>query len=195
MIPQQKNFFLLIYNFLLNTLCKQRSSSRNKQHEINEASHSFSQDASVIGGLNKEQNRLLTFTNWQHQTMDKALLAMIGFYSIGPNDLVKCHFCNVEIGMWQPEDNPVEEHLKWSPNCPLLHGKETANEPINAKALKRILPKITYDTCGIRANNVSSQSSRNRSYAEVSVNRPTALNIRDLRPQPNINHSQEIYIK
>lgn len=145
---------------------------------------------STITGLNKEKNRLLTFTNWSLQTTDKRLLAQIGFYYIGPTDLVKCYFCNVEIGMWQPEDNPVDEHLRWSPNCPLLHGRETANEPIDAESLKRILPTISYDTCGIRASQLS-QSSGSQSYAEISVNHANPSNIRDLSPQPSSSSSSQ----
>lgn len=101
--------------------------------------------------LNKEKHRIKTFRYWKFEATNKNLLAQIGFYYIGPEDLVKCYFCKVEIGTWQPEDNPVEEHLKWSPNCPLLHRRETTNEPLDADALKRILPIIDYDTCGTRS--------------------------------------------
>uniref|UniRef100_A0A336M319 CSON011155 protein n=1 Tax=Culicoides sonorensis TaxID=179676 RepID=A0A336M319_CULSO len=78
--------------------------------------------SSTITALNKEKQRRLTFSEWNYSSTDKLLLAQIGFYFIGPTDLVKCYFCNVEIGMWQPDDNPVNEHLRWSQNCPLLQG-------------------------------------------------------------------------
>lgn len=100
--------------------------------------------------MNKESYRLASFVNW-NVAIDKTLLARIGFYFIGgPANVTKCFFCNVEIGLWQPEDNPVDEHLKWSFNCPLMHGRETTNEPIDIEALKRTLPRIMYDTCGTR---------------------------------------------
>lgn len=139
-------------------------------------------------GLNKEKNRLLTFTGWSLSTTDKRLLAQIGFYYIGPTDLVKCHFCDVEIGMWQPEDNPVDERLRWSPDCPLLHGRKTVNEPDNVESLNRILPAISNATCDIR----SSQSLQSQSYAEISVNYPNPSNIRDLSPLPRSDSSQEV---
>uniref|UniRef100_A0A336MP37 CSON003745 protein n=1 Tax=Culicoides sonorensis TaxID=179676 RepID=A0A336MP37_CULSO len=85
---------------------------------------------STITGLNKEKQRILTFSEWNCSSTDKLLLAQIGFYYIGPGDLVKCYFCNLEIGTWQTGDNPVNEHLKWSQNCPLIKGHETNNEPI-----------------------------------------------------------------
>uniref|UniRef100_A0A336KV49 CSON000011 protein n=1 Tax=Culicoides sonorensis TaxID=179676 RepID=A0A336KV49_CULSO len=74
----------------------------------------------TITGLHKEKQRRLTFSDWNCLSTDKLLLAQIGFYFIGSTDLVKCYFCNLEIGMWQPDDDPVKEHLRWSPNCPLL---------------------------------------------------------------------------
>lgn len=100
--------------------------------------------------LNKESNRLATFNNWTITFVDKTILARTGFYHIGPNDLVKCYFCKVEIGMWEPDDNVIDEHLKWSPNCRLMIGCETDNEPIDSEALRQILPQVSYDTCGIR---------------------------------------------
>lgn len=100
--------------------------------------------------LNKEINRLATFENWTTAFIDKKTLARTGFYHIGPNDLVKCYFCKVEIGMWEPDDNVIDEHLKWSPYCRLMIGCETDNEPIDSDALRQILPQVSYDTCGIR---------------------------------------------
>jgi baculoviral IAP repeat-containing protein 7/8 len=128
--------------------------------------------------LNKEKNRIQTFKNWNVPFIDKKQLAQIGFYYIGPTDLVKCFFCGVEIGMWQPEDNPVDEHLKWSVNCSLLRGRETDNEPIDAEALKRVLPTVSFDTCGIRTSGSGS------SYAESPASHPSELSIRTLSPQP-----------
>lgn len=98
----------------------------------------------------KEINRLASFKNWSVPFIDKNFLALSGFYHIGPNDLVKCYFCKVEIGMWEPDDNVVDEHLKWSPNCRLICGRETENIPIDVDRFKRFLPQLSYDTCGIR---------------------------------------------
>lgn len=128
--------------------------------------------------LNKETDRLKSFKNWNLVHIDKRLLAQIGFYHIGPTDLVKCYFCGVEIGMWQPEDNPMEEHLRWSPNCPLLLERETTNKPVNEEALKRILPTIKYEIC-------TKQEKNSESYPEISFNNANISNIRDLLYQPS----------
>lgn len=99
--------------------------------------------------MNVERYRLATFVNWNVASNDKELLARIGFYFIGGlANVTKCFFCNVEIGLWHLEHNPVEEHLKRSYNCPLMHGRETTNEPIDIEVFKRTLPRIMYDTCG-----------------------------------------------
>lgn len=114
--------------------------------------------------LNKETERVRTFEKWD-SFMDKNHLAKIGFYYIGPDDRVKCHFCGIEIGMWRPEDCPVMEHLKWSIHCNLLRGRKTKNEPIDSAALQELLPKIGYDRCGSKV-----QSST--SYAETPAPQP-----------------------
>lgn len=75
--------------------------------------------------LRFEKNRLKTFKNWNVENVFDSILAKIGFYYIGPTDWVKCYFCDVEIGMWDPKVNPVDQHLKWSSNCNLMRGQHT----------------------------------------------------------------------
>lgn len=100
--------------------------------------------------LNKEESRLKTFDNpnWNVPFLDKRKLAQIGLYYLGTQDVVKCKFCKVEIGKWEQDDDCFTEHYRWSSNCPLLRRHPTDNVPIDADALDRILPPVTYDTCG-----------------------------------------------
>lgn len=100
--------------------------------------------------LHKEDIRYRTFENrWPHDFLSVRILAKTGFYYIGPQDQVKCFFCKVEVGHWEPEDNEVAEHIRWSPNCPLLKRRETANEPCEpVSELDELLPPMTYDVCG-----------------------------------------------
>ena len=69
-----------------------------------------------------EQNRLNTFHQWNVPFIDKHILASCGFYYLGPGDLVKCYFCNVEIGQWTLGDDVPTEHRRWFPNCPMVRG-------------------------------------------------------------------------
>nr|1SDZ_A Chain A, Apoptosis 1 inhibitor [Drosophila melanogaster]1SE0_A Chain A, Apoptosis 1 inhibitor [Drosophila melanogaster] len=101
-----------------------------------------------MNDLNREETRLKTFTDWPLDWLDKRQLAQTGMYFTHAGDKVKCFFCGVEIGSWEQEDQPVPEHQRWSPNCPLLRRRTTNNVPINAEALDRILPPISYDICG-----------------------------------------------
>lgn len=106
--------------------------------------------AVMTSELHKEEARFKTFEQrWPHDFLETRILAKTGFYFIGPRDQVKCYFCKVEVGHWEPEDNEVAEHIRWSPNCPLLKRRETTNIPCEPVAeLDELLPPMTYDVCG-----------------------------------------------
>jgi E3 ubiquitin-protein ligase XIAP len=89
---------------------------------------------------NYEVNRLASFVNWTVAFIDKNLLALLGFYYFGPSDMVKCHFCGVEIGMWEEGDDVLTDHMRWSPSCGFIRRNQTSNVPINAARLDEILP-------------------------------------------------------
>ncbi|RZC35564.1 BIR and/or zf-C3HC4 3 domain containing protein [Asbolus verrucosus] len=93
-----------------------------------------------------EANRLKTFENWDNEAVTPEMLAKAGFYSLNnSNDLVKCAFCNAEVCRWEPGDNPLEEHRKWSPNCPFLKQKQ---QQMNLPPFLKDLPP-GQDVCGI----------------------------------------------
>lgn len=120
--------------------------------------------------LNNELERLKTFdnTNWQCEFMDKIILAKIGMYYYGESDKVKCYFCDVIIGRWELDDHPITEHIRWSPNCPLLKRRTTNNQPIDDESLDRLLPPISYDVCG--SNDMIEV--RQDAYAEGTIHTP-----------------------
>lgn len=93
--------------------------------------------------LTKEYHRLWTLREWKSITPSARALALVGFYYAGSSDIVKCYFCNIQIGVWQPLDRPLDEHLRWSPTCPLVTGQETLNEPICIDQWRRLLPANT----------------------------------------------------
>lgn len=113
----------------------------------------------------REVERLRTYdNNWPLDWLDKGELAMTGMFFTNQDDKVKCYFCEVEIGRWDRGDQPVSEHLRWSPNCPLLRRRTTNNVPLNPDALERILPPISYDICG--SIDTSGLEVRENSYSE-----------------------------
>lgn len=93
--------------------------------------------------FNNEQARLETFNNWNVSFIDKRKLALLGFYYIGPNDMVRCYFCGVEIGAWEESDDVLNDHKRWSPNCNFINGNSTNNVPIDAELLDQTLPPHT----------------------------------------------------
>jgi len=47
-------------------------------------------------------------------------------------DAVVCSWCSICLGNWEPNDNPLIEHVKWSPKCQFMRrfprGAADANE-------------------------------------------------------------------
>jgi baculoviral IAP repeat-containing protein 7/8 len=101
--------------------------------------------------FNHEIDRLESFTRQTTGIIanqcEKEDLAILGFYLLSPPHKVKCNFCSI-IFDFEPGLTALGVHLKLSPNCPLLLRGETENVPIDASKLDRILPAVTYDTCG-----------------------------------------------
>lgn len=59
--------------------------------------------------------------HWPHKFIDGKLLAKFGFYYTGSLDKVKCIFCGIILCKWMPADEPLNEHLKYAPHCPLMN--------------------------------------------------------------------------
>ncbi|KAG5676927.1 hypothetical protein PVAND_006724 [Polypedilum vanderplanki] len=110
---------------------------RDKQHMSETTKPGQNQE---ITDLNVEANRLKTFENWNISFIDKHQLALLGFYYYGPNDLVKCYFCGVEVGMWEEGDDVLTDHMRWSPSCSFIRRHRTNNVPINEALLNQTLP-------------------------------------------------------
>ncbi|XP_062128953.1 death-associated inhibitor of apoptosis 1 [Drosophila sulfurigaster albostrigata] len=126
----------------------------------------------------REDERLRTFDNWHVVFLDKKDLALTGMFFTNQEDKVKCYFCEVEIGRWERDDHPVQEHLRWSPNCPLLRRRTTNNVPINADALERILPPMSYDICGSNDNHSATTALEVREHAYSEGRQMNAPNFR-----------------
>ena len=74
------------------------------------------------------ESRLATFEpptkrsklGWPHKTPTPEDLARAGFYykpSKASNDNTICYLCERQLAGWEPDDDPVEEHLKHSQEC------------------------------------------------------------------------------
>lgn len=142
--------------------------------------------------LYSEFHRLKTFENrWPLTFIDAKLLAQTGMYYTGITDTVKCYFCEVEISQWKKSDHPVNEHYRWSRNCPLLRRRKTNNLPLDRHELNAVLPLPSYDICG----NMGVIENRPNAYAESPISNTwnTNNNTRNINNNNNIQDSNQRY--
>lgn len=85
--------------------------------------------------MQSPSHRLETFKNWPHKVraLRPSLMSESGFYYTNEADKVKCAFCGLELLQWDPHDNVLNEHIKYSKNCPLV---------------RHLAPPVAMDTCG-----------------------------------------------
>uniref|UniRef100_A0A8D9ECF1 Death-associated inhibitor of apoptosis 2 n=1 Tax=Cacopsylla melanoneura TaxID=428564 RepID=A0A8D9ECF1_9HEMI len=81
--------------------------------------------------------RLATFNDWPVSfIVTPESLAKTGFYYLKQGDKVKCAYCNIIVGRWEPGDVAEVEHRRQSPNCPFLaRDKPNQSNMINLRAL------------------------------------------------------------
>ena len=60
--------------------------------------------------VKSEALRRQTFHNCPVQFIEKNHLAVAGFYYTDCKDVVRCAFCDVQLGQWKQEDDPLKEH-------------------------------------------------------------------------------------
>lgn len=118
------------------------------------------QFSSTKYNLKNESDRVKTFVDnrWKDNHVSAKKLASTGCYFHSQPDKVKCVFCNVILEEFENGDDVLKEHLKFSPNCPLLRRRKTSNVAINQKELEKFLPPPSYDECGSSMRRKSSSS-------------------------------------
>lgn len=121
--------------------------------------------------LYKEIDRRSTFleNKWKNSSVNIDLLALLGLFFAEKPDTVLCAFCNVHLNEFEPNDDVLKEHLKVSPNCPLLRRRETENEPLDAEALDKVLPPASWDECGSSHRRKKSRVEDEVAYPEYRV--------------------------
>lgn len=121
--------------------------------------------------LFKENDRRKTFqnNNWSNQFVNGDDLAIVGLYFYKKPDAVKCIFCDVALRDFEQNDTALGEHLKWSPNCPLLRRRPTNNVPLDDTKLNRILPPVSFDECGFTKNRRKSKSDEQIKFPEFKL--------------------------
>lgn len=132
--------------------------------------------------LKSEADRYKTFESWPVSFIDKHKLAAAGFYYINRDDIVRCAFCEVEVGNWEEGDDPMRDHRRWQPSCPFLLRMPVGNIPLSNNSTEappgRVVPR-SYDICGpyeldVRPNsapeNAVGNSSNESSLEKLGIN-------------------------
>ncbi|KAF5301488.1 hypothetical protein FQR65_LT08791 [Abscondita terminalis] len=127
--------------------------------------------------MQKEVNRLNSYNGWPCRFMEPSSLAKAGFFYLKKDDIVRCAFCGVEIGQWAPDDDAMQDHIRWSERCPFVLGHNCGNVPIEVDSVP--MPSGGQDTCGKYGIEI-----RPNSYPERE-NSPNGLNLSKLGVQPS----------
>ena len=99
----------------------------NIQQLSSQLSAPFYREILMPTNLNIEAERLRTFDNWNIQFIDKNILAETGFYFVGLCDIVRCYFCHIEVARFNPNDDILDLHNKYSRRCPLIFDPRLTN--------------------------------------------------------------------
>ncbi|CAL1688568.1 unnamed protein product [Lasius platythorax] len=94
-----------------------------------------------------ESERLKSFKNWPCAWMKPEKLAAAGFYYTGRSDIVKCFACQIEIHTWQPDDDPMLDHRRWSERCRFVCNIPRGDVPIGPDP-EKVSSFAGYDECG-----------------------------------------------
>lgn len=65
------------------------------------------------------EDRLITFADWSNKVSPEDL-ASAGFYYTQSEDIVRCAFCLCEFNNWKEDDDPLEDHYKYSNHCEFI---------------------------------------------------------------------------
>ncbi|XP_067096692.1 baculoviral IAP repeat-containing protein 5.1-like isoform X2 [Osmerus mordax] len=80
------------------------------------------------------ESRQQSFADWPFREECQCtpeMMAKVGFVhcpSENEPDVACCFFCLLELEGWEPEDNPLSEHIKRSPHCGFLASKKDLDE-------------------------------------------------------------------
>lgn len=140
-------------------------------NNLNPGSLSYENESYIdlsVYDIMKECDRKKSFldNNFQNRFVNLDDLALIGFFYFKKPNYVKCAFCAVVIGNFEPNDVALKKHLNRSPNCPLLRRRLTENVPLDDAKLNEVLPEASYDVCGMRSVRKKSRVEDEIAYPE-----------------------------
>jgi hypothetical protein len=97
--------------------------------------------------LKSEVDRRKTFKYWPVPFMDVNQLAAAGFSFTNRGDVVRCAFCELEVGHWEKGDDAIKNHQRWSLSCAFVKGLFVGNIPALPNTSQQ-QPSSNNDVCG-----------------------------------------------
>ena len=98
-----------------------------------------------------KEARLASFADWKFSIPVEDLVST-GLYSTRIHDIVCCFHCGVTLGVWEEDDDPLEQHLKASPDCEYLllgsYSNEASDEAMACKICLTREKNILFLPCG-----------------------------------------------
>ncbi|XP_060072845.1 E3 ubiquitin-protein ligase XIAP-like [Ylistrum balloti] len=89
--------------------------------------------------------RVASFTDWPSQLRQQPRqMSKAGFFYLGIGDKVQCYWCGTVLKDWEPYDDPVLEHIRWSSTCSwmlIIKGENFIQEIISSQSTET--PTIT----------------------------------------------------
>ncbi|KAJ8306458.1 hypothetical protein KUTeg_017003 [Tegillarca granosa] len=98
------------------------------EHEITEIAHPE---------MSSLHSRLDTFKKWSQDKIPKPIhIAEAGYFLEGPNDVLRCFYCNCATWDLKPHDDPWKRHAKWAFYCPYVK-QQKDDEYINTSRFSK----------------------------------------------------------
>ena len=82
-------------------------------------------------------------------------LARAGFVFTGRDDVVKCFSCKGNLKEWKQDDNPLESHQEFYPDCPYLKELQDSNKVFDTKMRLEDLSTVS-EVCADRLKHLQS---------------------------------------
>ncbi|CAF1442027.1 unnamed protein product [Rotaria sp. Silwood1] len=96
-----------------------------KQEVIAQKKYSLNESESI------REARIRSLSHWSHFTPSNESMASAGWFSCNVNDRVICIYCNTICHGWTINDDPVEVHTRFAPQCPFILSMPSVNSSPN----------------------------------------------------------------
>ena len=94
-----------------------------------------------------EELRMDMFKDWpQESPVGVEALVRAGFFYTGKKDIVRCFSCGGCLEKWAEGDDPMEDHIKFFPECVFLQTLKSSAEVIPTLQSQYALPEATETT-------------------------------------------------